>query len=110
MLNVAGEGTAAGALKVTLNPVPLIVPNVALPLVTPFTVQVTAVLLVPITVAVSPRLACAATLAVGLEGMVMETSTPATIVKLTEADLLGSAMLVAVTLNVAGEGTAAGAV
>ena len=42
--------------------------------------------------------------------MLSKTAAAATIVTLAEADLVGSATLVAVTLSVAGEGTLAGAV
>jgi hypothetical protein len=90
------------------------VPVVELPLVTvpafaPVTVQVTAVFAVPVTEAVMGKVPPTFILA-GLEGLVMETPTAATvIVTLTEADLLPSWALVAVTLKVAGDGTAAGA-
>jgi hypothetical protein len=108
-LNVAGDGTAAGASYVTDKPEPEMVPYVALPLVTPFTVQVTPVLAVPVTDAVMPKVALTAKLCAPV-GVVMETTTPGKIVTLTEADLVLSATLVAETLNVAGDGTAAGAV
>lgn len=86
------------------------VPNVELPLVMLFTVQVTAVFVVPVTEALMAKVLSTATLAVGLAGVVMETATTgAEIVTLTEADLVLSAALVAVMLNVAGDGTAAGA-
>ena len=44
----------------------------------------------------------------GLEGLVMETDTAVVTVKLAEADLVLSATLVAVMLNVAGLGTVMG--
>ena len=74
----------------------------------PFTVQVTPVLEVPVTDAVKPKVELTGTFC-GPVGVVMETTTPAEMVTLTEADLVLSATLVAVTLNVAGDGTAAGA-
>jgi len=110
ILNVDGDGIVVGASKVTFKPAPLIVPKVELPLGMPFTVQVTAELVVPVTAAVRARLPCAGTLAVGVEGVVMVMPTPGVIVTLTDADLVLSAVLVAVTLNVAGVGTAGGAV
>ncbi len=108
-VTVAGLGTAAGALK---TPEVEIVPVVALPPVTPFTCQVTAVLVVFCTVAVKVCDAPVAMLAVpgeieiltggGVEGAVMVT--------VAEADLVVSACEMAVTVTVAGLGTAAGAV
>lgn len=51
--NVAGLGTLAGAVNVTeVDVPPVIVPNVELPFVTPFTFQVRAVFVVPVTDAV----------------------------------------------------------
>jgi hypothetical protein len=78
----------------------------------PFTVQVTAVLDVLATAAVIAKVPFTTTLCVKLVGLVMETATAgaAVIVTLTEADLVVSTTLVAVTLNVAGDDTAAGAV
>ena len=84
------------------------VPNVALPLVTPLTVQVRAVLEVPVMAAVKPKLVLTFKLC-GLVGVVIEITTPAEIVTLSEADLDTSALLVAVMLNVAGVGTVVGA-
>jgi hypothetical protein len=84
------------------------VPNVELPLVTPLTVQVTAVLEVPATDAVKPVFELTIRLC-GLVGVVIETTTPPEIVTLTDADLDTSALLVAVMLNVAGLGTVVGA-
>jgi hypothetical protein len=53
-------------------------------------------------------------LAVGTEALVglmlSKTAATATMVTLAEADLVGSATLIAVTLSVAGEGTVIGAV
>jgi hypothetical protein len=59
---------------VTDNPDPLIVPYVELPLVTPFTDQVTAVLEVPDTVAVIVKVALTCTVC-AVVGLVMETVT-----------------------------------
>ena len=85
------------------------VPKVELPLVTPFTVHVTPVLLVPVTAAVKPKVELTDRLC-GLAGVVIDTATPGEIVTLSDADWLVSAALVALMLNVAGDGTAAGAV
>jgi hypothetical protein len=62
---------------------------------------------VPVTLAVKSCVPAAGTEAlVGL--MLNKTATAATIVTLAEADLVGSATLVAITVTVAGEGTLAG--
>jgi hypothetical protein len=74
MLNVAGLGTVAGAVYVTDNPDPLIVPYVELPFVTPFTDQVTAVLEVPDTAAVIVKVALTCTVC-AVVGLLMETAT-----------------------------------
>ena len=74
-LNVAGDGTAAGASYVTDKPEPAMVPYVALPLVMPFTVQVTAVLDVLATAAVIAKVPFTTTLCVKLVGLTMETAT-----------------------------------
>jgi predicted CDP-diglyceride synthetase/phosphatidate cytidylyltransferase len=73
-------------------------------------VQLRAVFEVPVTKAVIPRLPPTVSLA-GLAGLVIVTFTAAAavIVTLTEADTAGFATLVAVTLNVAGDGTEVGA-
>ncbi|MHB8499920.1 MAG: hypothetical protein ACYDCG_05795 [Candidatus Acidiferrales bacterium] len=75
----------------------------------PVKLHVTAVFVVPVTVAVNEFV-----LAVGTEALVgvmlSKTAAAATRVTLAEADLVGSAMLVTVTLSVAGEGTLAGGV
>jgi hypothetical protein len=84
------------------------VPKVELPLVTPLTVQVTAVLEVFVTEAVMPKVAFTSTVW-GEVGLVIETATAAVMVTLTEADLVESAALVAVMLKVAGDGTDDGA-
>jgi hypothetical protein len=85
------------------------VPYVELPLVIPFTVQVTPVLEVPVTDAVKPKVELTDKLC-GLVGAVIVTLTPPETVTLTEADFVPSATLVAVMLNVAGLGTDVGAV
>ena len=75
----------------------------------PVSAQVTAVLDVPVTVAVNDCV-----LEVLMEALVglrlSSTATAATMVMLAEADLVGSAALVAFTVTVAGEGAVAGAV
>lgn len=53
----------------------MIVPYVELPLVTPFTVQVTPVFKVPDTEATADKVPLTVTFTVGLEGVVMETAT-----------------------------------
>ena len=108
-LNVAGAGTEAGAWYVTDNPDPLMVPYVELPLVTPFTFQVTAVLEVPVTLATKDWVAPFTMLFVLVDGVVMATTTPAETVTLKVADLEASALLVATMLNVCVAGTDAGA-
>ena len=60
---------------------------------------------VPVTDAVKPKVALTAKLC-GPVGVRMETPTTGKMVTLTEADLVVSATLVAVMLNVAGDGTA----
>jgi hypothetical protein len=84
------------------------VPYVELPLATPFTVQVTPVLELPVTDTVKPKVVLTARFC-GPVGAVMDTATPAEMVTLVEAALVVSAWLVAVMLNVAFAGTAAGA-
>jgi len=73
----------------------------------PEIVQVTVVLIVPVTVAVNCCLAPVTTFA---EDGDTETATGSNIVTVAEADLLGSACEVAVTVTVGGVGTEAGAV
>ena len=75
----------------------------------PVKLHATAVFDVPATVAVKePTLAVEMEALVGL--ILIKTAVATTTVTLAEADLVGSATLVAVTLSVAGEGTLAGAV
>jgi hypothetical protein len=85
------------------------VPYVALPLATPLTVQVTAVLELPVTDAVNPRVPLTDRLW-GLEGVVMVIPTTGVMVTDAEADLVVSAALVAVMVTLCGVGTVAGAV
>jgi hypothetical protein len=67
------------------------------------------VFVVPVTVAAKePEPAVGTEAVVGL--MLSKTAVATTTLMLAEADLVGSATLVAVTLRVAGEGTLAGAV
>jgi hypothetical protein len=74
----------------------------------PLKLQGTAEFVVPATGAVKESVLAAGTESlVGL--MLMETAVAATSVTLAEADLVGSATLVTVTLTFAGEGTLAGA-
>ena len=87
----------------------MMVPTVELPPVTPFTDQVTAVLVVPVTVA-----AYCTMVPVGVEESVGATLTVAfaagaVIVTIAEPEGKDSAELVAVTVTVAGLGTEAGA-
>jgi hypothetical protein len=72
------------------------------------TVQVTAVLELPVTDAVNPRVPLTAKVC-GLEGVVIVIPTTGVMVTETEADLVVSAALVAVMLNVAGAGMEEGA-
>ena len=75
----------------------------------PVKLHATAVFDVPVTAAVKePTPAVGTEALVGL--MLIKTAVATTTVTLAEADLVGSATLVAVTLSVAGEGTLAGAV
>ena len=74
----------------------------------PLKLQVTAEFVVPATVAVKESVLAAGTESlVGL--MLIENAVAATSVTLAEADLVGSATLVTVTMTFAGEGTLAGA-
>jgi hypothetical protein len=85
------------------------VPYAGPPLVTPFTVQVTLVLLVPVSDAAMGKVPLTATFGVDVVGLVIAIATPDEMVTLSEADFVESAWLVTVTLNVAGAGTAPGA-
>ena len=83
-------------------------PTVALPPLTPFTCQVTAVLLVLLTVAVNAWGVATCTLAVG--GATVTVIGGGVTVTVADPDLVGSATDTAVTVTVAGDGTFAGAV
>ena len=84
----------------------VIVPTVALPPTTPFTLQFTAVFVVPVTVAVNCCVAPVTTVA--LVGLTLTAT--GTMVTVAEAELVARAWLVAVTVTVAGVGTVVGAV
>ncbi len=85
----------------------MIVPHAAPLQPAPERVQVTAVFVVPVTVAVN---GCEAAVATLTEVGERETATGAITVTVAEADLVASACEVAVTVTVAGLGTALGAV
>src|SRR5438876_896764 len=105
-VTVAGLGTTEGAVY---RPELEIVPTVALPPLTPFTCQVTAVLAVFCTVAVNCWVPPVATVADSGE-IVMLTAVADVIVTWAEADFVASAWDTAVTVTVPGLGTTAGAV
>ena len=102
-VTVAGEGTAGGAVYI---PVPSIVPQAEALHPAPCTVQVTAVFEVPMTDAVNCWVAPVRTEL--LAGLTVTTTT-GSMVTSADAVLLGSAMLVATTLMLAGEGATSGA-
>jgi len=102
-VTVAGDGTAEGAVY---SPVPLTVPQAAALHPAPCTAQVTAVFELPTTDAFS---CCVAPVATEVLAGVTVTTTTDTIVTVADAVLLGSAMLVAITLALAGEGATTGA-
>ena len=103
-VTVAGEGTTAGAMYC---PEDEIVPTVEFPPVTPFTCQLTAVFVEFMTVAMNICVPVPATTA-AVPGVTL-TVMAGTIVTAAEAVLVVSAADVAVTVAVAGDGTAAGA-
>ena len=103
-VTVGGTGGSAGAVN---SPPPLTVPTVAFPPRTPFTLNRTVVIAAPVTVAVNCCVAPFITFALVGD---MLTFTPAEIVTVAVADLVGSATLVAVTVTVAGDGIVPGAV
>ncbi len=103
MVIVAGEGTAEGA---AYSPVPLTVPQAAPLHPDPCTLQVTAVFDVPTTDALNCWVAPVTT---DVLAGVTVTKTTDMIVTVADAVLLGSAMLVATTLTLAGEGATSGA-
>ena len=105
-LDLDGDGTLAGAIYV---PVALMVPSAAFPPATPFTFQMTPVLLVFLTVAVNRRLLSTRTLT--LIGEIVMVTGGGGLVMVTAALPIakGTALLVACMVTVAGEGTATGA-
>jgi hypothetical protein len=107
-VTVAGEGAIDGEEYTALNPPVDSDPQAAPLQPTPLTFQVTAVLEVPVTLALKGCMLAVTTEAfVGLR--LNKTATAVTIVTLAEADLLGSATLVALTVTDGGEGTLIGA-
>lgn len=102
-VTVSGEGTAEGAVY---RPAPLTVPQDEPLQPAPCTLQVTAVFEVPTTDASNFSVAPATTEV--LLGVTV-TTTEGIMVTTADADLLASAMLVATTLTLAGEGGTAGA-
>jgi hypothetical protein len=103
IVTVDGDGTAEGAVY---SPAPLTVPHAAELQPAPCSVQVTAVFDVPTTDA---RSCCVAPITTDVLVGVTVTTTTGTMVTLAEAVLLGSAMLLATTLTVGGEGATSGA-
>jgi hypothetical protein len=103
-VTVSGAGTAAGAVY---SPVPLTVPQAAALHPAPSKLQVTAVFEVPTTDAFN---CCVAPVITEVLAGVTVTTTTDMIVTVADAVLLGSAMLVATTLTLAGEGATGGAV
>jgi len=103
-VTVAGDGTAEGAVY---SPAPLTVPQVAALHPAPCTLHVTPVFGVPTTDALNCWVAPVAT---GMLAGVTVTTTTGRMVTLAEAVLLGSAMLVAATVTLGGEGATDGAV
>jgi len=103
-VTVSGEGIVAGAVY---SPVPLTVPQAAALHPAPCTLHVTAVFDVPTTEAFN---CCVAPTTTEVLAGVTVTTTTGTMVTLAEAILLGSAMLVAATVTLAGEGATDGAV
>src|SRR5437764_207988 len=105
-VTAAGFGTTAGAVY---RPELDIVPTVALPPLTPFTCQVTAVLLVFCTVAVNCCVPPAPTVADAGE-IVTRTAVVGVVVTAAEADFVGTACDAAVTVTVAACRNTAGGV
>ena len=87
----------------------MIVPTLTLPALTPSTDQVTVVFALPVTVAVN---CWVWPFVIALRPGLTDTATPVAAVTVTVAvpDFVGSAADTALTVTVAGEGTAAGAV
>jgi len=103
-VTVSGDGTPDGAVY---SPVPLTVPQAAALHPAPCTLHVTAVFEVPTTDAFN---CCVAPVASEVLAGVTVTTTTDMIVTVAEAVLLGSAMLVAATVTLGGEGATDGAV
>jgi hypothetical protein len=103
-VTTSGEGAAEGAVY---NPVPLTVPQAAPLHPAPCTLHVTAVFEVPTTNAFN---CCVAPVTTEVLAGVTVTTTTDMIVTLADAVLLGSAMLVAATVTLGGEGATDGAV
>jgi hypothetical protein len=103
-VTVSGEGTVEGAVY---SPVPLTVPQAAALHPAPCTLHVTAVFEVPTTDAFN---CCVAPVTTEVLAGVTVTTTTDMIVTLADAVLLGSAMLVAATVTLGGEGATDGAV
>jgi hypothetical protein len=103
-VTVSGAGTADGAVY---SPVPLTVPQAAALHPAPSKLQVTAVFEVPTTDAFN---CCVAPVITEVLAGVTVTTTTDMIATVADAVLLGSAMLVATTLTLAGEGATSGAV
>jgi hypothetical protein len=108
-LTLAGAGATSGAVYTADSALVESAPQEEPLQPAPFRLQATAVFDVPVTVAVKESMPAAGTEAlVGL--MPIKIAVAATTVMFAEADLVGSATLVAVTLSVRGEGTLDGAV
>jgi|HubBroStandDraft_3_1064219.scaffolds.fasta_scaffold74890_1 hypothetical protein len=108
-LTLAGEGATRGAVYTAASALDATAPQEDPLQPGPFKLHATAVFVVPVTVAVKESVPAVGTEAlVGL--MLSKTAVAATMEMLAEADLVGSATLVTVTLRVAGAGTPAGAV
>jgi hypothetical protein len=104
MVTVAGAGTAIGAVY---TPEAEIIPTVALPPAIPLTLQFTAMLEEPVTAAANVCVIPICTLAIA---GVTVTVTGTTTVTCADADFVLSAVDVALTVTVAGDGTLPGAV
>jgi hypothetical protein len=106
-LTVAGEGTTSGGEYTADNRLEDSVPQAEPLQAAPLKLQPTAEFAVPVTLAVNSWVPMVGTAAlVGL--ILIRTTRAAIIATLAEADFVGSATLVAVTVATAGEGTFAG--
>ena len=107
-LTLAGEAAMEGAKKTADDPLVEIVPQDEPLQPAPLTLQLTAVFEVPVTLAVKSCVPEVGTEAlIGL--MLNKPATTGTIVTLAQADLVGSAILVAFTVTLDGEGDTVGA-